>query len=251
MYYRQEGEGVPLLLLHGMGSCGDDWAPQFAVFAGSYTVIAPDLRGHGRSDKPAGPYTIPQMAEDVADLLAGLGLFPAHVVGLSLGGLVAQVLAAGRPERVRSLVLVNTFARLRPQGVRGWLYFFARVAAMLVRGLDAQAEVVARGLFPRPEQEPLRRMAAQRLQANDPQAYRATMRAALRFDGRVDLGRIRAPTLVVAGLEDTTVSLAAKRELADGIPNARLEMLPGSGHATPLDAPAEFNRLLAAFIRAH
>jgi pimeloyl-ACP methyl ester carboxylesterase len=169
------------------------------------------------------------------------------VVGLSLGGLVAQSLVIDHPDRVRSLVLVNTFARLRPQGLRGWVYLLARAVAMLTGGVEKQAEVVAAGVFPHPEQAELRHMAAERLKANDPAAYRAAMRAVLRFDSRPNLSRIGVPTLVVAGAEDTTVSLAAKRALAEGIPGAWLEVIPSSGHATPLDRPEVFNELVLQF----
>jgi len=249
IHYLMQGiEPTVLLLLHGLGSCAEDWPFQFAALSERFTVLACDLRGHGKTDAPPGPYSIEQMAGDVAGLLAALGIDAAHVVGLSLGGLVAQALAIAQPARVRSLVLVNTFARLRPQGLRGWAYLLYRALAMAVGGLEAQAEVVARGVFPRPEQEPLRRLLAARLKTNDPAAYRAVMRAIMRFDSRRDLARIRVPTLVIAGADDTTVSLAAKKELAAGIAGARLEIVPDSGHATPLDRPRMFNALLREFL---
>ncbi|MBO9371003.1 MAG: alpha/beta hydrolase [Chloroflexi bacterium] len=113
------------------------------------------------------------------------------------------------------------------------------------------ARLVAEELFPRPGQAGLRRVAFQRLCANDPAAYRAAMMAAACYDGRRDLGRIRAPTLVVAGLEDTVVPLRAKEELASGIPGARLITIPRSGHATPTDQPVMFNRTLLDFLRQH
>ncbi|HHS97895.1 MAG TPA: alpha/beta fold hydrolase [Chloroflexi bacterium] len=250
MHYLLEGDGPAVLLLHGLGSRGEDWMPQIVALAGAgYTALAPDLRGHGKTDKPPGPYTIHQMADDVNGLLERLVVERAAVVGLSLGGLVAQSLAVRHPARVRALVLVNTFARLRLARRRGWSLFLRRGWSMVAGGMKKQAETVARELFPRPEQEGLRRIAARRLAENDPAAYQATVWAVLRFDGRRDLERIQAPTLVVAGAEDTTVSLEAKQELATRIPNARLEIVPGSGHATPLDRPEAFNRLLLEFLR--
>lgn len=250
IHYRIEGSGPAVVLLHGMGSCADDWMLQFPALAGRATALAVDLRGHGRTEAPPGSWTIADMAGDVAGLLAELDIAAAHAVGLSLGGLVAQALAIDHPERVRSLVLVNTFARLRPQGLRGWIYLLTRAVALLTGGVERQAEVVAAGVFPHPEQAQMRRRAAERLKANDPAAYRAAMRAVLRFDSRPDLARIHVPTLVVAGADDTTVSLAAKRALADGIPGAQLEVIPGSGHATPLDRPEVFNELVLRFLGA-
>lgn len=250
MHYLLEGTGPPVVLLHGLGSRGEDWALQVPVLVeAGYAVLAPDLRGHGRTDKPPGPYTIRQMADDLDGLMGALGIERSVVVGLSLGGLVAQALAVGHPTRVRALVLVNTSARLRPQGRWGWAHLLRRGWLLVAGGMRRQAEAVARELFPHPEQEAMRRVAAERLAENDPAAYQATVWAVLRFDGRRDLGRIRVPTLVVAGAEDTTVSMEAKRELAVRIPNARLEVVPDSGHATPLDQPEVFNRLLLEFLR--
>jgi pimeloyl-ACP methyl ester carboxylesterase len=231
-----------------MGSCTEDWLLQFPTLSQRYTALAVDLRGHGRSDSPPGPYSIGRMAADVVGVLDGLSVAAAHVVGLSLGGLVAQALAIDHPERVRSLVLANTFARLRPQGVRGWMYLLSRVVALILGGVERQAEVVARGVFPHPEQAALRRLAVQRLRGNDPAAYQATIRAVLRFDSRPGLGTIHVPTLVVAGSDDTTVSLAAKQRLAAGIPGARLVVVPDSGHATPVDRPEAFNALVLGFL---
>ena len=210
VHYRLEGDGPVVLLLHALGSCADDWAFQFPALSARYTALAPDLRGHGRTGRLSSPATVRAMVEDVVGLLDALGLAEVHAVGLSLGGLVAQTLAVEHPARVRSLVLVNSFARLRPRGAGEWWLLLRRGVALLCGGVEAQAEVVARALFPHPEQEQLRRMAVQRLRGNDEVAYRAVMRAVLRYDGRRDLARIRAPALVVVGADDTTVSRAAR-----------------------------------------
>ena len=249
-YFEMGGSGPTVVLIHGLGSCADDWVPQVPVLVPSFTVLALDLRGHGRSAKPPGPYTVAQMGEDVAALMTTVDTGPAHVVGLSLGGLVAQVLAAEHPELVRSLVLVNTFAHLRPEGLRGWLLYARRGLSLIGGGMEKQAQVIATSMFPRPDQKEIRRLVVARLSSNDPRAYRAAMWAALRFDGRRLASHINVPTLVVAGDQDTTVSLAAKRKLAAGIKGARLEIVTGSGHVTPIDKADEFNRLLLDFILA-
>lgn len=251
LHYLAQGFGPAVVLIHGLGSCAEDWSLlQTPTLSQRYRVLMPDLRGHGRSDKPPGPYTIPQMADDIAGFLNALGTDSAHVIGLSLGGAVAQALAVRHPERVRSLVLVNTFAYLRPKGWAEWRTTVIRIGALLVN-LALHARREAEELFPRPGQAGLRRVAYQRLCANDPDAYRAAMMAAARYDGRRDLGRIRAPTLVVAGSEDTVVPLRAKKELAAGIPGARLVVIPHSGHATPTDQPVRFNRLVLDFLGEH
>lgn len=248
-HYLAQGFGPAVMLLHGLGSCGEDWLLlQAPTLSQHYRVLMPDLRGHGRSAKPPGPYTVSQMADDMAGFLEVLGVDSAHVVGLSLGGAVAQALAVRHPEQVRSLVLVNTFAYLRPKGWTEWRYTLIRILALFI-GLSPHARVEAQELFPHPGQAGLRRVAYQRLCANDPAAYRAALLAATKYDGRRDLGRIRAPTLVIAGSEDTVVPLRAKEELAAGISGAQLVVIPRSGHATPSDQPVAFNRAVLDFLR--
>ena len=108
IYYEMAGQGEPLLLLHGLGSRSDDWQLQLPAFAARYCVVAADMRGHGRTAKPPGPTSVPMMAADVLGLLDALGIDAAHVVGLSMGGMIAFQMAVNRPERVRSLVIVNS-----------------------------------------------------------------------------------------------------------------------------------------------
>ena len=165
-YYEVAGEGPPLLLLHGLGSSCADWALQLPAFSARYRVITVDLRGHGRSQDNARRYTVAQMAEDVAALLAELGGRPAHVVGLSLGGCAAQLLAARHPRAVRGLVLCNTFARLRPEGVRGAARLLRRVWLFGTAPMPVVAEYVAAGLFPKPEQRAIKAEAVARLGRN-------------------------------------------------------------------------------------
>ena len=96
LYYEDFGEGEPLLFIHGLGSSTRDWENQVRYFSDRYRVVVPDLRGHGNSEKPPGPYSIPLFADDIAELITTLDLAPTHVVGLSLGGFVASQLAVER-----------------------------------------------------------------------------------------------------------------------------------------------------------
>ncbi len=201
-----------------------------------------------RSPKPPGPYHLEQFAADVAQLLQRLDARPAHVLGISLGGAVAQQLALDFPELVRSLVLVNTAARFVSESWRQRLMGVRRVAGVYLFGMDRVAEAVAMRLFPKPEQAPLRRETVERLRTNDVAAYRATLWAIARFNVRARLGEIACPTLVVAGDEDSTVPLASKRLLAQRIPHSRLEIIANSGHATPVDQPEAFNRVAMQFL---
>ncbi len=250
LWYETAGQGPPLVLLHGLGSSGEDWYLQTSDFSPYYRVITPDLRGHGRTgwDGPALSLAVENMAADVARLLDQLEASPAHVVGLSMGGLVALSLALDHPDHVRSLVLVNTGARIRPRGQR-LLRGLQRLVALFLHGPQAMARVIAQGLFPEPHQVWLRQEAIVRLGQVRPRAYLAALWAVLRFDARHRLSEIRCPTLVVAGAQDDTIGPEPPRQLAAGIRGARLEVIPRSRHATPVDQPDMFNQLVLAFLR--
>jgi pimeloyl-ACP methyl ester carboxylesterase len=230
-----------VLLLHGLGSSGDDWAPQVDALGDRYRVLTVDLPGHHRSARPRGSLSVARMAAAVDALLRRLAIDRAHVVGLSLGGCVALTLALAAPPRVRSLVIVNSFARLRPDGARAAFRALGRALLALGAPMSVVAAYVAREAFPRADQVDLRAAARARI---------AALAAMARFDVSARLGEIRCPTLVVAGERDTTVAMAAKQTLADTIPGARLALVAGSGHVTPHDDPAAFNRLLLEHLAA-
>jgi len=241
-------DGPPVLLLHGLGSCAADWAPQRPVLDPRYRVVAVDLPGHGATPLPPGRLTIERMADAVAALAAGLTLAPAHVVGLSLGACVAVRVALQAPARVRSLTLVNPFARVRPGGLGDLARMAQRLVLLGTAPMPWLAAHVARRLFPWPEQQALHAAAVASLGATSRRGYTAAMRALARFDARGQVAAIRCPTLVVAGDRDRVVPLEAKLRLGAAIPGARVVVVPASGHATPYDQPATFNRLLLEFL---
>ena len=247
----RDASASAIVLLHGLGSSSADWKFQIPAFSERNRVIVADLRGHGRSASPRGFMRIEDMAEDVAALLERLGEPAAHVVGLSLGGCVALALTLAAPARVRSLTLVNAFARLRPSGVPALLRIATRAALITAAPMRVLAAHVARGLFPRPAQRDLYLAAAASLCRTPRSVYAASARALMRFDVAARLGEIACPTLVIAGAIDQTVPLAAKEALTRGIPGARLVVLPDSGHATPVDAPDAFNQAVLDFVAAH
>jgi len=255
LFYQIHGaRGAPgqpaIVLLHGLGSAGDDWPLQVVAFAPRYPVITVDAPGHGRSGWLAASHNLRQMAADVAGLLEQLEEPPAHLVGLSLGGCIALQMGIDHPERTRSLVLVNSFARLRSAGWRGALRFARRLWLLAFAPMPATAEAIARGLFPKPEHREFYQAAVARLASNSKRKYWSAIRALLLFDARPHLGRVRCPALVVAGDRDLTIPLSAKVRLQQGIPSARLVVIPDSGHATAYDQAEEFNRIVLDFLRS-
>ena len=191
------------------------------------------------------------MAADVAALLGALDAPPAHVVGLSLGGCVALALVLDHGPRVRSLTLVNTFARPELAGARAALRFLVRLGLLACAPMRMVAAHVARGLFPRPDQRELYLAAVASLASNPRRTYLASIRGLTSFDVRPRLGEVRCPTLVVAGDRDTTVPLTAKRLLQQSIPGAELRVVSDSGHVTPYDQAERFNELLLQFLDSH
>jgi pimeloyl-ACP methyl ester carboxylesterase len=249
MHYEVTGvPGPPVIFLHGLGSSAGDWALQVPAFAARHRVITVDLRGHGQS-RFRGRLAVPEMAEDVAQLLRQLG-GPAHVVGLSMGGCAALALGILHPELTRSLTLVNTFARYQPPGDGGLGRVARRLWLLLTAPMPRVAAFIAEGLFPKAEQRPLVEAAIASLGQNPKRTYWEAIQAIRRFDARAGLSTIRCPVLVVIGDRDQTVPRAAGEALAAGIPGARQLVLADSGHASPMDQPEAFNAKVLEFIEA-
>jgi pimeloyl-ACP methyl ester carboxylesterase len=249
IYYQEAGSGYPLLMLHGLGSSGADWWFQTPAFAPYYRAILPDLRGHKQSSAVHSPISIGTLAADTAQLLEALGIKRAHVLGLSLGGTVAQLLAIHFPAKVNKLILVNTFARLRPTSLREAYTLARRMVVSKYLPPKTTARVVARDLFPKPEQAALRDEVVSRVGVNDVSSYRHLVDALRRFDSRAQLDQIAAATLLITGERDAVVPRSCQQQLARGIRRARWQILRDSGHATPVDQPEEFNRVVLEFLK--
>jgi len=239
-----------VLLLHGLGSESSSWILQFEPLgAAGFRPIAPDVPGFGATPYDGRGWSVRGAANSIADELSQLDAAPAHVVGLSMGGVIAQQLALDYPQLVRRLVLVNTFSHLRPDTLRGWLYFVRRAMLVYTVGIRAQAAIVARDLFPDPAQEPIREILIDQISRADPRAYRGAMRALGTYNSSRRLYEIQAPTLVVTGERDTTISLRSQRLLVRLIPGASQVIIPGAGHAVPVDHADAFNVALLDFLR--
>jgi pimeloyl-ACP methyl ester carboxylesterase len=234
-----------------LGATGASWALQIPdlVNAG-YHVIAPDARCFGQSTYPGGSVRISDLASDMACLLEHLGTGPVHVVGLSMGGTIALQLALDAPALVCKLVLVNTFARLRPKSPNLWFYYTFRFILVHTLGLATQARAVAHRIFPRMDQDVLRQELVTEIGQADPNGYRAVMRALALFNVANRLGELHIPTLVITGAGDTTIPTSVQCELARGIPSANHILIPDAGHAVTIDQPKLFNAHLLEFLNA-
>jgi pimeloyl-ACP methyl ester carboxylesterase len=241
------GSGEPVLLIHGLGGSRADWRPQLDALSSRYCVVRYDIRGHGESDKPRRSYSLPALANDAAGLIRELGLGAAHVVGLSLGGMIGFQLAVDSPQLVRSLTIVNSMPEVIGRTPREKLKLATRLFLTWLLGPRRLAKLLVRRLFPKPEQEPLRRDFLSRMVGNDRHAYLATTRAIMGWSVADRLPEVRCPVLVVSGDRDYT-PVSRKEEYVRRLPDAQLAVIADSGHATPIDRPEEFNQRLLRFL---
>ncbi len=248
LHYTERGRGAPLLFVHGLGSSSRDWAAQVEDFAKRYRVLRVDLRGHGRSERGEGPYSIAQFAREVAVLLRKHAHGPAHVVGLSMGGMVALELAASAPRLLRSLVVVNSVADMRLHSWRDVWFYVSRRLAVQALGMRRVGRLLARQLFVKPDQGALRRTLVERWAGTDKQAYLWSMDAIMQWSVADRLHRIDTPTLLVSSDEDYT-PVAEKRQIRAQMPRAELAVVHDARHALPVERPAAFNAVVDDFLR--
>jgi 3-oxoadipate enol-lactonase len=247
LYYEVEGEGPTVLLLHPVGLDLTCWESQVEVLMPSFRVLRVDLRGHGRSDVPPPPYSLRGFTADVHSLLQQLSLAPAHVIGLSLGGMVAQVLALELPNDVRSLVLTDTTSTLAPEARRTMI---ERGEAAKRAGMASVIEsTLSRWFTPGFMGSEVVARSRERLLADDVQGWAATWHAISELDTEPRLKEIRVPTLVIIGEVDLSVPVSRARAMADQIPGAALHVLAGAPHMAPLERPDLFNPPILEFLR--
>jgi 3-oxoadipate enol-lactonase len=238
----------PLLFLNSIGSTRALWERQVRAFEGAYRVVTYDARGHGQSAVPPGPYTIAQLAHDALAILDAERMATAQVCGLSLGGITALWLAVHAPERVRSLVLANTGARI------GSVEFWdARVALVRERGMSAVADVAIPNWFTEPfrtrEPQTVQRFRDE-IEATPVEGYLGCCAAMREEDLRESLSAVRCPVLAIAGASDRSTPPELLRFVHEQLPGSRLVMLDAA-HISNVEQEAAFNAALSTFVAAH
>jgi 3-oxoadipate enol-lactonase len=249
LFYRFDGpEDRPVLVLSN--SLGTDlamWEPQLAAFTGRFRVLRYDSRGHGRSEAPAGPYTIELLGRDVLALLDGVGLERVSFCGLSKGGMIGQWLGAQAGERLDRLVLANTSAHIGSPEV-----WDQRIATVRAQGMAADVPALIDRWFTKPFQErapdEVARI-ADMLRTTDPEGYAACCAAVRDMDQREAIRGIRVPTLVIAGRHDLATPPDHARLIAERVPGARLVELD-TAHLGNVEAAEAFNRAVLDFLAA-
>jgi 3-oxoadipate enol-lactonase len=241
--WREQGAGDLVVLLHGLGGSRISWEPQLTALGTGHRVAAWDLPGYGAAPPlPDEPLTFRALADAAAEFIATLGAESAHVVGISMGGMIAQYLAAWHPAVVRSLALLSTSPAFGLDGTRPDAWRAARLAP-LDEGLapaDFAGRVLAAIGGPRITHDALagQRAAMARISA---QALRRSIDCLVTHDTRSLLAGITAPTLVMVGALDNETPITYAQYLVDHLPNASLTVVPGAGHLLNVEAPDDVN----------
>jgi 3-oxoadipate enol-lactonase len=221
MYYEIHGQGEPLVIINGLGSDITDFMPIAHRLSQKFRVLAFDNRGAGRTDKPDIPYTIEMMAEDTAALMDAADIKRAHIMGISMGGRIALALALQHPDKVRSLVLVSTFARQTGMTLRRRMLFFIKRIPMIEARLSK---------YPQPTY-----------------AFERQLGASRGYDCSGRLGEIHVPTLVIHGESDKIAPLPLAEEMHTGIKGSKMTTFPG-GHLFFLWKQEKFCDTVSAFL---
>ncbi|MHA7835052.1 MAG: alpha/beta fold hydrolase [Algiphilus sp.] len=242
----EAGDGPSVLLIHGLGASHQDWRDVAPRLAESYRVLTPDLRGYGSSPRGPGPYRPDTMAGDVLALMERHDIQQAHVVGHSMGGAVAVELAISAPERVQSLTIANSVPAFRPTRLREWFEIGLRLATMSVLGPRRLGRIMGRRMFPKPEQEELRRFIEARAAANQRRVYLSSLVALTQWSAVERLHELVMPVAILASGNDY-FAVEDMRRYAESVPDGHFYFFPDARHGVPLEAASEMATCLKAF----
>lgn len=246
----QQGQGPLVVLSHALGCDLSMWDGVAAALQDRYTVLRYDQRGHGKTPATAGAYGMDDLADDAAELIRAQGTGPVHFVGLSMGGMTAQALAARHPGLVRSIVVANSAASYDEAARAMWQ---ARIDTVLANGVPPIADGALQRWFTPEFRADLANGGAARvarlravLEATPAEPYAAACAAVAGIALDEGNARIACPTLVIAGSRDEATPPAMSQAIADRIPGARLASLDAA-HLSAVEQPEAFARLLTEF----
>ncbi|MDQ6661687.1 MAG: alpha/beta fold hydrolase [Chloroflexota bacterium] len=247
---QRTGSGYPLILIHGLASSMGLWAGLDQSQLEGLQIISYDLRGHGASERPTGAHTLSKHVADLKGLLAALAIKRALFAGLSLGGMIAMELAASTPDMVTGLALLDTTANF-PQATRD--LFFELASSASFNGMGAITDSFLQLSFSPEFMEANPKMITtirKGMLASDAGSIAAAMRMVAKIDLSQRLSAISCPTTVLVGAQDQLAPPALSEELVAGIAGAKLQVIPDSGHVTPVEQPLTVTTALAELAKA-
>jgi 3-oxoadipate enol-lactonase len=239
-------EAPAIAFLNSLGTDLRLWDPQVDALRTSFRTLRHDARGHGASDSPPGPYSIELLGTDVVGLLDALAIGRAHVCGISMGGLVAQWLAATHPERIKRAIFASTAIKIGSKD-----FWDERARAVEAGGMKAIRETVMQrfltGSFRKASPRTARKVEAA-LESTPPDGYVASCLAVRDADLADTVGSIRAPSLIVAGAEDEATPPRDAEKLHERIAGSELVVLDDASHLCNLEQPERFNQAVLTFL---
>lgn len=248
--YREEGTGLPLILIHGLSDDSTLWAPVMPEFSKQHRTIAVDVRGHGHSGKPDTPYSIQLFSEDLAGFLERLKISQTHLIGLSMGAAIAQQFTLDHPEQVRSLTLLSAFSYSDPHLQNTLAY----LRSTIVQGgfptfFDEAVRLVVTPEFASANADAIAEMKTRSIQVNFSKAILQAIDACLGFNVKDRISQVSCPTLIVSGEEDVLTPLHLAEQIHRSIAGSQWRILEGVGHnlLIPEKIP-ELTRLILGFL---
>ena len=243
LYYERYGTGEPVIFSHGWLDDCSVWRAQADGVAKSHTVILYDLRGHGRSEKPSGDYSVQVFADDLNSLVRALELEKVTLVGFSLGGMLSLLFTLQNPGRVSKLVLVGAAAKMPKR---------AHVLGAMMRLVGHRTllkTILVKFRFFKPSRSIVDAFMSKAMLVPKEVARDSFREFTNHYDIRNRIPEIRVPTLLVVGEKDIGVPIKCSRSLSKGIEGSRLHIIPGSGHEVMVDKPDQLNGLLGDFLK--
>jgi 3-oxoadipate enol-lactonase len=239
-----------VILSHSLGCSLSMWDPQMDALIPYFQVLRYDIRGHGRSDAPPGPYTPELLAKDVIALLDVLAIDKVHWVGLSMGGMIGQAVALNHPDRLKSLVLCDTTAVIPPEAQPLWQ---ERINAVREKGIESQLEPTMERYFTPSflkSNPPILGAIRKQFQATPVEGYLGCVEAIRRLNFLDRLSKIKIPTLIMVGEHDPGTPVSASQAIHEKISDSKLVIVPSARHLPNVEQPDAFNTNLLTFLKS-
>ena len=249
--YMVQGSGPWVVMSHSLACDLSMWAPQLELLAKNFSVLCFDTRGHGKSDAPAGEYTLEMLAEDARGLLDAMGIASCHWIGLSMGGMIGQVFALRYPELLKSLVLADTTSRYPAEAQSLW---DGRIATAREKGMEPLVEGTLSRWFTdgfRAQHPEMCERVAATIRATPVPGYVGCCHAIPRINVTGRLKEITCPSMVIVGEQDAGTPVAMAQEIHAALPGSELVIIPSAAHLSNLEQPAAFNKAVSGFLDKH
>jgi 3-oxoadipate enol-lactonase len=249
--YTLEGpaSGPVITMSNSLASNLSMWDPQIPVLTSRYRVLRYDTRGHGSTEAPAGPYSLDELTEDVRALLQALGISRTHFIGLSMGGMIGQIMAFKYPQMLQSVALCDTMSRVPTEAKPMW---DERIHTAETRGMEPLVEPTLARWFTEPFRQqgsPVLDQVRMMIRTTPPRGYAGCCHAIAALNLTEHLNAITLPTLIIVGEDDPGTPVAASRVIHEQIKGSELVILKAAAHLSNLEQPGAFNQALTAFLQ--